>query len=124
MGAHYWQLGGQPAWAQGFGLLGAATVYSLFKLIVAVSAILVLFGLFSRFANRRYASTPLGQVTLGVYAIHQTVIGMVCNGIRGMMPWAQVAVNFVVGLLVSLLVIWVLRRCRATRHILLGETSA
>lgn len=124
VGAHYWQLGGQPAWAQGFGLLGAATVYSLFKLIVAVSAILVLFGLFSRFANRRYASTLLGQVTLGVYAIHQTVIGVVCNGIRGMMPWGQVAVNFVVGLLVSLLVIWVLRRCRATRHILLGETSA
>ena len=121
MATYYWQLGPTAAWASDLHIASATLIYSLFKLVVATSAILVLLDVFSRYADKQYATTHLGQVTLGIYAIHQTVIALVSQGLSSLAPWLLVTLNFTMGLLASLLIIFILRKSRIGGFILLGE---
>ena len=72
-------------------------------------------------SDKQYATTHLGQVTLGIYAIHQTVITLLAQSLSSLTPWLLVTINFTVGLLASLLIIFILRKSRIGRYILLGE---
>ncbi len=118
---HYWQMAPVATWVQDLHIASAKLIYKLFNLAVATSAILVLLNVFSRYADKQYATTHLGQVTLGIYAIHQTVITLLAQSLSSLTPWLLVTINFTVGLLASLLIIFILRKSRIGRYILLGE---
>lgn len=124
--AWFWQMHSVPVFLSALSMPNSILQY-LYRFITAAIAVYVIIAISPMLLNKDSLwNIPfkwLGQVSLGIYAIHLTFMGMIVNSIRilELSPVSTILVAFLIGLSFSSMFVWVLKRSNITAKFMLGK---
>lgn len=124
--AWYWNMHILPAFLQDIPVPSTILQY-LYRFVTAAIAIYVMFSVAKQYLeNKRQWNKPLehlGKVSLGIYAIHMILIGRILSVLKQcvMRDELMIVCSFVVALIVSWGIVWVLNRNKYTAMLFLGK---
>lgn len=124
-----WNMHNLPAWMPAIPHLPSSVVQYAYRGLTAAVAILLIFGCAPRLldgGNRcNLTMKEVGNVSLGLYVCHLTLMKYVVQLISSMLPgtgtWPTVALAFLVCVLASFAIVELLKRNSWTARVLLGK---
>lgn len=126
--AWFWNMHRLPLWLEGIPYVPGALLQYAYRGATALFAVVALLS----FSERLFNSTAqfnlvmrwIGTVSLGVYVCHLTILGKIDNMLGEVCTCSvtvNIAVLFVIGLLLSLAIIGLLAKYKLTSKFLLGK---
>ena len=122
----FWNMHNLPVFLSSFPLPQSFMQYS-YRFLTAVVAIYVLFGVSSNVLdNNKKWNLPmleLGKISLGIYTSHMIIMPFIVKGISAITKNTMLIITgaFVVSLVVSWVLVWLLSKWRFTSRLLLGK---
>ena len=124
--AWFWKMHELPSWLS-FTILPTSLLQYTYRFITAAIAVYVLLAISPLALNGdKWYNNPivnLGAVSLGIYTTHYILIGRIIQLFSdfGLSTSMNTIVSFVVTLLVSWVIVWLLSNWRLTRMFMLGK---
>lgn len=124
-----WTMHGLPSWMPAIPHVPSALLQYAYRGFTALVAIVVLIGVAPKMLNAtnklNQMICTIGVVSLGLYVVHLSLMGYIVKSIQSIIPnistWACVSFAFVLALVISYLVVWLLNRNKLTARIFLGK---
>lgn len=124
-----WSMHGLPSWMPAIPHVPSSLLQYAYRGFTALVAIVVLIGVAPKMLNAtnklNQMICTLGVVSLGLYVVHLSLMGYIVKSIQSITPnictWACVSFAFVLALVISYLVVWLLNRNKLTARIFLGK---
>ena len=124
-----WSMHGLPSWMPVIPHVPSSLLQYAYRGFTALVAIVVLIGVAPKMLNAtnklNQMICTLGVVSLGLYVVHLSLMGYIVKSIQSITPnistWACVSFAFVLALVISYLVVWLLNRNKLTARIFLGK---
>lgn len=124
-----WTMHGLPSWLPAIPYVPSALLQYAYRGFTALVAIVVLIGVAPKMLNDtgklNQKICTLGVVSLGLYVVHLFLMGHIVNAIltvwQDISTWSCATIAFVVVLIVSYLVVWLLNKKSHTARLFLGK---
>lgn len=129
--AQFWEARETPSILRGMTFVPAIALQTGYRMVTAVIAIFALIGAMERRSDDMSKVSKvvikLGQVSLGIYAIHMVVRFALVDGIQYLIPglsyWPLMIITFCMLLPISFFVVWSLGKWSVTSVWLLGKLN-
>lgn len=126
-----WSMHSLPSWMPSIPIIPVALLQLSYRFITAVIAIVVLMNvapiLLTSKGYINYKISQLGYYSLGIYVTHYLIIWFIADWIckKGQMgnTVAEVLIVFILGLLSSVILVWLLNKSHFTSNVLLGKVD-
>lgn len=124
-----WTMHGLPSWMPIISFIPSSLMQYTYRGFTALVAIIVLISVAPKILNGKDKMNQmictLGFVSLGLYVVHLSLMSYIVDSILILMPsistWTCVTIAFVVALVISCLVVWLLNKNKHTSRIFLGK---
>lgn len=124
--AWFWNMHKLPVFLSGIPLPTALMQYG-YRFITAAIAVFVLFGVTPKWLNNEYKwNKPwlqLGKISLGIYTVHLILMPFIVRMGKSLISdtFLVITLSFIIGLVVSWLLVYLLSKWKVTSRLLLGK---
>lgn len=127
--AWYWNMHALPYWMPEISIIPSSLLQYIYRGITAFIAVIFIFAMAPKVLNESNRFNTLvktmGEVSLGLYVCHLTIMGDIVKGLRYILPNLNnttiIVFAFIIGCAISLLIVQLLAKNVATAKFLLGK---